>query len=176
MGIDQIREQIRRAFPPSVFEGAVTDCNCEECTDIGHALNGKRWDEVPDSFVDFTCSPVLLTPEAFAAFLPAYMLRALNDLEARTVVLELTTYSLSPYDSDDECVSEQHVNVLKIRAGAITSAQMTAVGDLLRFASINAREPEPSNTVGGNFWHQPAKSAVAAKRGGLRALLACSNA
>ena len=31
--------------------------------------------------LDFTCSPTLLTPEAFNAFLPAYLLRALYDLD-----------------------------------------------------------------------------------------------
>jgi hypothetical protein len=70
-----------------VFHGQITACDCEECTEIREALQGKRWDEIPAAFVDLTCSPALLTTEAGGAFLPAYLFRGLDDLERRTVVL-----------------------------------------------------------------------------------------
>jgi len=145
--IEQLREEIRQAFPPSVFEGPATDCKCEECAEISNTLAHKRWDEVPHSFLDFTCSPTLFTPQAFAAFLPAYLLRALDDLEGSTVVLEFTTYSLSPYDSDGD-VEQQKRNIerLLMRARVMTAAQISAVRDFLRFVSLNAKDAD---------WFQP---------------------
>jgi hypothetical protein len=132
--LEQLREEIRQAFPPSVFEGPATDCKCEECTEIRNAPAHKRRDEVPDFFLDFTRSPTLFTPQAFAAFLPAYLLRALDDLEGRTVVLEFTTYCLSPYDSDGD-VEQQKPNIERLltRARVMTVAQMSAVRHFLRF-------------------------------------------
>ena len=71
----------------------------EECTGIREELRHKRWDEVPVTSLDLTYSPTLLTPEAFNAFLPAYLLRALDDLSRHSVVVEFTVYSLCPNDS-----------------------------------------------------------------------------
>jgi len=94
--LEQLREQIPEAFPPARFHGSITTCDCEECLDLRKALSGQRWDEVPTAFLDFTCSPALLDAEAFQAFLPAYMLRGLDDLKRERVVLEFTVYSLCP--------------------------------------------------------------------------------
>lgn len=90
-----LRDQIRLAFPVAPFDGPITVCDCEECMEISNALRGKCWDEVSAEFLHLSCSPVLLTAEAFCAFLPAYLLRALEDIERRTVVLEFTVCSLS---------------------------------------------------------------------------------
>ena len=82
-------------------------------------------------------------PEAFAAFLPAYLLRALDDLEGRTVVLEFTTYSLSPYDSDGD-VERQKRNIQRLvtRARVMTVAQIGAVRDFLQFVSVHAKRAD----------------------------------
>ncbi len=50
---------------------------------------------------DETCSPMLLTPRATAVFLPAWLLRALDQLPAQGIVTEFTVYSLCPYNIDD---------------------------------------------------------------------------
>ena len=80
MDAQKVRNQIREAFPATQFDGPITSCDCEECTHIREELRHTRWDEISTAFLDLTCSPTLLTPEAFHAFLPAYLLRALDDL------------------------------------------------------------------------------------------------
>ncbi len=118
MVADELRDQIREAFPATPFYGPITSCDCEECVDIREGLRYKQWDQVSEAFLDFTCSPVLLTPEAFHAFLPAYLLRGLDDLTGRTVVLEFTVYSLCPDDDEeeDEYDQERHRQYLRERA------------------------------------------------------------
>jgi len=98
--IDVLRRQIRSAFPAEPFTGPVTTCKCDECTEIRNGLEGKRWTDVAPQFLDFTCSPILPGPQAFRAFVPAYMIRALDELAQQTCVLELTVYSLCPSVAD----------------------------------------------------------------------------
>jgi hypothetical protein len=102
MVAQDLQNQIREAFPPTHFEGPVTACDCEECREIREALRNKRWDQVPADFFDLTCSPTLLTPEAFHAFLPAYLLRAINDLNTPSILVEFSVYSLSPGGDEDD--------------------------------------------------------------------------
>lgn len=94
--MERLRDQIREAFPPKPFAESATACPCDECVEIKNALRGKSWDEVSTEFIDFTCSPALFTPEAFQAFLPAYMLRGLDNLTREGVVLDFTAYTLCP--------------------------------------------------------------------------------
>jgi hypothetical protein len=131
--IEQLRRQIREAFPPVKFHGSVTTCDCEECLDLRKALAGQRWDEVPTAFLDFTCSPVLLDAEAFQAFLPAYMLRGLDDLNDQRVVLEFTVYSLCPeqYPRNSDYVAQ--------RAASVTPAQVQAIRSFLLFVVSHAK-------------------------------------
>src|ERR1700733_9291914 len=105
--LDRIRDQIRGAFPSMEYHGPITSCDCDECKEIREALWHKRWDEVPTSLIDLTCSPTLLTPEAFRAFLPAYMLRALDNLMDERVVLEFTVYSLCPDPEPDNEIARE---------------------------------------------------------------------
>jgi hypothetical protein len=68
MDAEQLRSQIRQAFPVSEFYGPITSCDCEECTEIRDVLRHKKWDRISAAFLDYICSPMLLTPEAFQAF------------------------------------------------------------------------------------------------------------
>lgn len=106
----ELREEIRATFPSETFHGTVTECKCEECTDISTYLRGRAWTDVSDEFVRLTCSPNLLTNEAFHAFVPAYLLRALDGLtERHDVVLEFTIYNLTPpYFHEDEEEDEEY--------------------------------------------------------------------
>lgn len=132
--IEQLREQIREAFPPAKFHGSVTTCDCDECLDLRKALTGQRWDEVPTAFLDFTCSPTLLDAEAFQTFLPAYMLRGLDDLNDERVVLEFTVYALCP---------EQHaIDHVAQRAALMSPAQIQAIRSFLLFVVSRAKEGE----------------------------------
>ena len=136
----RLGEEIRRAFPVEVFYGPVTECSCEECTDIRNNLSHKRWDEVPGAFLDLTRSPVLPSKEAFAYFLPAYLLRALEDLKThpdRPQTLEYTLYSLCPSEDDPYFRSTGR---LRERAALMTAEQIEVVRRFLRFVALNAAE------------------------------------
>ncbi len=142
MRADEIKDRIRGAFPAVAFNGVVTDCNCEECTDIRLALEEKRWDEVPREFIDFTCSPALLTPEAFCAFLAAYMLRAL-DLVSQSDgnVVEFTVYSLIPGNDQEPyevCKVEWRLRLARL----MNAEQIQAVRRFLLFVTENSAHAE----------------------------------
>jgi hypothetical protein len=134
MAAQQLRDQIREAFPATRFDGPITSCDCEECTNIREELRHKRWDEISTAFLDSTCSPMLLTPEAFHAFLPAYLLRALDDLSPHSVVVEFTVYSLCPDKSDQNGQGER----LSQRARLMNPSQTEAIRAFLVFVQENA--------------------------------------
>jgi len=54
------------------------------------------------------------------------------------VVLEFTTYSLSPYDSDEDAIGPQ--SKLSATARAMTAAQVSTVRDCLRFIAVDAKD------------------------------------
>ena len=143
----QLRNQIRQAFPATQFDGPITSCDFEECTDIREELRHKRWNEVSIAFLDHTCSPTLLTPEAFNAYLPAYLLRALDDLSRDSIVVEFTVYSLCPNDPDEDGLqahagSDYQMNRLFQVARFMTPAQVQAIRAFLMFVQENAGDGE----------------------------------
>jgi hypothetical protein len=142
MTAQHLRDQIRQAFPATPFDGPITICDCDECTDFRKEFRHKRWDEISNAFLDFTCSPVLLTPEAFTAFLPAYMLRALDDLSPQAVVAELTIYSLCPNyleeNGEESSSNEYKMNRLLQSAELMAPEQIQAIREFLVFMQENA--------------------------------------
>lgn len=146
MTAQELRDQIRQAFPAAPFDGSITICDCDECTHLRKELTHKRWDEISNAFLDLTCSPVLLTPEAFNAFLPAYMLRALDDLSPFAVVAEFTVYSLCP-NYPEENGEEGSSNEYKVKelikcASLLNSSQIQAIRAFLVFVNENSGEGE----------------------------------
>lgn len=139
MVAQQLRDQIREAFPATEFCGPITTCDCQECTDIREELRHKRWDEISTAFLDFTCSPMLLTPEAFNAFLPAYLLRALDDLGRYSAVVEFTVYSLCPDKPENNDVSSR---LLLQRVRLMSPLQIQAIRAFLMFVQENAGAAE----------------------------------
>ena len=147
MSAQQVRNQIREAFAATPFEGPITSCDCEECTDIREHLRHKRWDEISTAFLDSTCSPVLLTPEAFKAFLPAYLLRSLDDLSLHRVVVEFTVYSLCPAKPEENSPKmlvghEDGLNRLLQRARLMSPLQIQTIRAFLAFVEENAGDAE----------------------------------
>lgn len=142
-----IRHQIRAAFPPTRFQGAVTLCPCDECKELQETMQGKSWDQITNDFVDFTGSPTLLTPDAFQAFLPAYMLRALDNIATDNVVLEFTVYSLCPSIALDDEVPDpdplkdpKHSQRLRDLARLMSPAQIAAIRCFLSFIADQASQ------------------------------------
>jgi len=135
---DQLRDEIREVFPSIVFHGLVTPCDCEECWGYRTALSEKSWDQIPRSFVTRTCSPALLTREAFVAFLPIYLLGALDDLSEHNTVLEFTVYCLSPHAPREPHEVPKNSKRLRAYAKAMTNEQIQAVRHFLMYVGANA--------------------------------------
>jgi hypothetical protein len=121
--------QISKSFPATQFYGSIPSCDCAECTHVREELRPKRWDQISTTFLDFTCSPTLLTPEAFNALLPAYLLRTLDDLDRHSVVVEFTVYSLCPdkpekHGQEEQGGHEDKLSRLVQRAGLMNPIQI----------------------------------------------------
>jgi len=82
--LQRLREQISKALPPSRFDGNATICACDECKELQEALRHKSWDEVPNEFIDLTCSPMLLEPAANAEWFPPFVSASLETVMAVT--------------------------------------------------------------------------------------------
>jgi|ERR1700690_1203309 len=101
--IDALRESIRRSFPAESYKGRVTpnddgldDPDLDEDRDLYEALNGRKWTEVPTRLLQAESSGYeLLTDEAFTAFLPAWLMRSLEDMDAENEVRNFVVYSFS---------------------------------------------------------------------------------
>jgi hypothetical protein len=94
-----LRDNIIAAFPQSVFSGAITgvdgrtDEELDEEQALYNALHGRKWSDIEGSFVSSYPDGIsLLTDQAFAAFLPAWLVAALDNDNVR----ELLVYFFSP--------------------------------------------------------------------------------
>ena len=104
-----LREAILRSFPAREHKGKITEVDGEwlpELTEeneilddekfLYEAVNGRLWTQVskmylqsaPDGFV-------LLSDEAFAAFLPAWLILSLENMDGENEVREFLIYSFS---------------------------------------------------------------------------------
>lgn len=94
-----LQDQIQSAFPDFSFSGSITsvDGAADEVLDEEQAiyseLRGRKWSDIPVSFIqDFPDGFLLLTDEAYVAFLAAWLSYALKNAEVR----EMVVYSFSP--------------------------------------------------------------------------------
>ena len=104
-----LREAIRRSFPAERYTGKVTPHDGEwlpELTEenailddhmfLYEALNGRRWTEVPTQLLrNQPDGYVLLTDEAFTAFLPAWLMHSLEGMDAKNEVRDFLVYTFS---------------------------------------------------------------------------------
>ncbi|MBE0657539.1 MAG: hypothetical protein IH602_07600 [Bryobacteraceae bacterium] len=139
--LEALRQRIREAFPPTAYKGEVTACRCAECNQIKRDFRRKSWDQVSAEAIDLTESPVLFHEvEAVHAFLPAFLLRALDDLDEKTTVLEMTIYSISPCTEDVERRSDspefEQMRVTRLRRlhQMLSPSQLRVLRDFLVFA------------------------------------------
>lgn len=102
---EAVREKIRRAFPDLKFSGRITPSDGETGEDYDEeqalygALHGRKWSEIPVSFIKpYSYSIPLLTETAFGMFLPAWLIVALDDDEVREAVV----YTFSGHNRDTD--------------------------------------------------------------------------
>jgi hypothetical protein len=99
MPLELLRAKIKVAFPDAAFSGVITGADgllseeLDEEQALYGALRGRKWSEVPVSIIESNPDGiVLLTDEAFVAFLPAWLNRALTQEKVR----EMMVYVFSP--------------------------------------------------------------------------------
>jgi hypothetical protein len=84
--MEHVRGLIRRAFPDVVYSGSITPVDgktgedYDEYEALHDALRGKTWSEIQSSFIQGNAyGLVLLTDEAFVAYLPAWLTEGVAD-------------------------------------------------------------------------------------------------
>jgi hypothetical protein len=76
----KLQQQLQKTFPQRVPGNVREGCKCEECESLRRELTGKTWSEVPAEFVrQYEDSLPLLTPDAYTAFLPAWLREGIRD-------------------------------------------------------------------------------------------------
>jgi hypothetical protein len=99
----EVWEQIATAFPANLPAQPVTACECDECQDVRANLGQLRWVDVLPPAADKTFGSLpLLTDDAFQALLPAFLFRALEDINPENKFLEWTLSALCGANEDDE--------------------------------------------------------------------------
>ena len=121
-----LRDSVPRIFPPVVYQGPVTRFDgawLQELTEENAILDddkflyeellGRQWTEVPRDVVHaIPALFVLLTHEALVAFLPAWIMCALEDINGENEVREYFIYLFSP----DEQASQNDFKLGMLRA------------------------------------------------------------
>jgi hypothetical protein len=103
--------------------------------DLAHGLKGRSWSDIPNDFIDeHSGDLVLLTHEAFAAFLPAWIVRSLDEHNGSALVLELTVYALRPgHFNESEVLQNAMDEWWQDRAAVFDRMQRKALRVFLQF-------------------------------------------
>ena len=142
--VDDVRRHIQAAFPARAFFGPITGgCKCDECAELSKSLRQQSWDTLSDNTMDaqFGSLP-LLSPEAFAAYLPAWLMRSLDSPDnEQQKFREWTLYTLALYHDVEDGVEEllRKTDWLRWRAERLTPEQIAAIGAFLQFIRDHAR-------------------------------------
>ncbi len=137
-----LQNLIKNAFPPQRYEGEITPVDGESAPELDEeqtlydALKGKDWTQVPDEVIGSNPDGVvLLSDEAFCAFLPAWLIRSLDLINGENEVRELIIYTLG--GSGGEPPSGR----IQRRLQALSSDQREAVRQVVVLFSIVERDP-----------------------------------
>jgi hypothetical protein len=108
---DTLREMLYSSFPPAVYHGSITSIDndpfpeeiyngeniLDEEADLYDNLKGKQWTDISDEVIARNEQGYLfLTDEAFAEFLPAWLLRSLDNLGDENRIREYLIYTFGP--------------------------------------------------------------------------------
>jgi hypothetical protein len=109
---ETLRAKILAAFPDTVFSGSITTADgrfneyLDEEEALYESLHDKKWSDIPTLFLkQFANRAVLLTPEAFVAFLPAWLMCAFEDEEVRSYMV----YSFNPDTNSHQQLHESGI-------------------------------------------------------------------
>ena len=133
--ISELRELVRLAFPAEAYTGRITqhdekldDPEFDEERALYEALNGRKWTDVPRTLLDSQPDGyVLLTDKAFAAFLAAWLMRSLENIDAENEVRDFVVYAFSP---KHDMVPDTTEFILR-RLGCLSPEQRATLHSLL---------------------------------------------
>jgi hypothetical protein len=143
LAVAALRQAITLAFPPTVLRGGITPADDEawaeeidDDLDLRDNLRNRAWNEVAAEVIGRHANGLpLLTPEAFAAFLPAWLMHSLENLSGGNEVREFTIYEFCRYDAHPGLQKYQHS-----RHALLNAEQRKAVVDFLIL--VSSREPD----------------------------------
>ena len=96
--VEELRRKILATFPktdPPLAE-SITSHPCEECAGVTKDFGGVRWWSADDSLIDENFDKLpLFTPEAYHYYLPAFLLRALNEFDPDNLVVQFCLYDVT---------------------------------------------------------------------------------
>jgi hypothetical protein len=95
---------IRRAFPAEAYDKLITpfddkvdDPELDEEKELYEALKGKKWTDVPRQLLDNQPDGyVVLTDEAFVAFVAAWLMQSLENIDGENRVRDFVVYAFGP--------------------------------------------------------------------------------
>lgn len=124
-------DKIRDAFPDITYSGSITPADglqneeLDEERALYSELKGKKWSQVSTSFIEANPDAVvLLTDQAFFAFLPAWLNCAITHEKVR----EMTAYMFEPRRQ-----KERPPKLMDNRIRQLSSPQRKAIEALLAY-------------------------------------------
>ncbi len=97
MGGETMVETLIGAFPPRIVEGTVAPHDCPECLELRRGLTGMTWLDVPIAFIrEHSDVLPLLSPEAYRAFLPAWLRQGVLEAEGEVADVLLVHLACDP--------------------------------------------------------------------------------
>lgn len=122
--IRTVQERIRSAFLSAAQpeDNNIAPHECEECDQIKSSFGGKKWMDLSQEVIAENYDKIpLFTPQAFHYFLPAFLIRSLEEFHPGSSILEFTLYSLSPTKTkpDDRWYSERLASFTKDQISAV---------------------------------------------------------
>jgi hypothetical protein len=136
-----LRDAILNSFPGVAVEGKITNCDGawlprltrenaihEDDKLVYEALTGRTWSDIPKQFLrEEPDGFVLLTDEAFVAYLAAWLVCALDDMDGENIVREFVIYSFSPSQKQQPDMTPEKIRRLRL----MNSEQRATVRSLL---------------------------------------------
>jgi len=121
-----ILEAFARDEPPR--QDRIALHQCEECAGLRADFAEMRWNLMPPALIEKHYGSLpLLSPEALAYFLPAYLLYALDHFTPDSLVTEFVVYHLAPDAPHDQDAIEWR----RAKLRHFTRQQIAVVNDFL---------------------------------------------
>ncbi len=139
MDTSKLKENIIRAFAGvPAPETPLINHECEECFQLQEAFVGKSWNDVSSELIreHFSNLP-LFSPQAFHAFIPAYLIYSVENFHNDDMVSEFAAYALLP---DKLAIDDEgHGNWWKLKLSLFSDDQFVV---LLEYFDLVARMDE----------------------------------